>query len=83
MKTLRCCSNLVRDDGERCCSDPGFYVSSGLLRSGHQGKIRRQKSYSVKNLCRMQGREQEWGERASDYDAGLRPVKDGGGRGTG
>lgn len=34
------CSSLVRDDGERCCSDPGFYVSSGLLRSGHQGKIR-------------------------------------------
>lgn len=40
VKMLRCCSNLVRDDGERCCSDPGFYVSLGLLRSGHQGKIR-------------------------------------------
>jgi len=31
----------------------------------------------------LQGREQESGERASDCDAGLRPVKDGGGRGTG
>ena len=46
-------------------------------------RLDRQESYSVKNLWRMQGREQELGERASDCDARLKPVMDGGGRGTG